>query len=50
MTSCHAASAAGVGIGMKAHAAVEWLDSVDQAELAARDTDKLVLIDLFNPN
>ena len=29
---------------------VPWLSSVDEARSKARGTDKLVLIDLFNPN
>jgi len=45
-----AASVAGVINGMQTHHTVNWLDSLDQAELAARDTQKLVLLDLFNPN
>lgn len=29
---------------------VPWLNSVDEARTKARVTNKLVLIDLFNPN
>jgi hypothetical protein len=50
MTPCDNTLVAGVEKNMKTHSAVQWLESVDQAEIAARDTQKLVLIDLFNPN
>lgn len=45
-----ASSVADVRKDMQTHHSVKWLDSLDQAELAARDTQKLVLLDLFNPN
>jgi len=45
-----ASSVADVSRAMQTHHTVNWLDSLDQAELAARDTQKLVLLDLFNPS
>jgi hypothetical protein len=35
---------------MKTQTKIDWMESVDQAEIEARDTAKLVLIDLFNPS
>lgn len=35
---------------MQTQQKIEWMESIDQAELEARDTDKLLLVDLFNPN
>jgi hypothetical protein len=34
---------------MQTQHTIDWMDSVDQAEIEARDTEKLLLIDLFNP-
>jgi hypothetical protein len=35
---------------MQTHHTVDWLDSLDQAELVSRDAQKLALLDLFNPD
>jgi hypothetical protein len=35
---------------MQTQTTIQWMDSLDQAEIEARDTEKLLLVDLFNPN